>query len=507
MTKGYGDVPKARVWKLIEVLLDYVDVDGDVDKNNKPDCLRFNQYWKDNLTLEIHTTYEDLAILLYGRAWLEKPPKYKKNDKKELSECVAYYLMTFLKRAKRHLYGKGVKELHITLELWSKEKTKNKEEFEKAWEEARAKRGLSQSPIEQQGDENHLIERENEDIKFLEIYVERPPIEDECYTEIQKHGALIRIKSPQHMGKTLLINKTLDHVEKTLGSDGKRLYQIVEFNFDDSSVFQEYESFLKWFCLCISDKLKIQQKITNSWQESLGLHRNVTNYFEDTLLPKIQSNLVLVIDDFEILFEYTSIFKEFCYLIHSWHKKAVRTLIWRKLRIILVHSTQTYPKLDINRSPFNNVIKALTLRGFTQNEVEYLVRSYQLEQRLNNQDLDSLTKLVNGNPYLIQEALAYLKYQDNGIGIQHLLDTASTEEGIFSDHLRQQLESLEENSSLQQSYEKVIRSDKPVKIDSSKLRFQLHSLGLIKFSGNNCLSSCDLYRNYFLDILVNNNQL
>ncbi|NEO49996.1 MAG: hypothetical protein F6K55_40285, partial [Moorea sp. SIO4A3] len=37
-----------------------------------------------------------------------------------------------------------------------------------------------------------------------EIYIERPPVEARCYQEIVKPGALIRIKAPKRMGKTLL---------------------------------------------------------------------------------------------------------------------------------------------------------------------------------------------------------------------------------------------------------------------------------------------------------------
>ncbi len=42
------------------------------------------------------------------------------------------------------------------------------------------------------------------------LYIERPPIEEKCYKEIVKPWALIRIKSPQKMGKTLLLEKLLN---------------------------------------------------------------------------------------------------------------------------------------------------------------------------------------------------------------------------------------------------------------------------------------------------------
>ncbi|MEH1887670.1 AAA-like domain-containing protein [Nostoc sp.] len=43
------------------------------------------------------------------------------------------------------------------------------------------------------------------------IYIERPPIEDKSYKAIVQPGTLIRLKAPQRMGKTLLLEKTLDY--------------------------------------------------------------------------------------------------------------------------------------------------------------------------------------------------------------------------------------------------------------------------------------------------------
>lgn len=46
------------------------------------------------------------------------------------------------------------------------------------------------------------------------IYIERPPIEENCYQAILQAGALIRIKAPQRMGKTLLLEKLLDYARQ-----------------------------------------------------------------------------------------------------------------------------------------------------------------------------------------------------------------------------------------------------------------------------------------------------
>ena len=43
------------------------------------------------------------------------------------------------------------------------------------------------------------------------FYIERPPIESDCYNEIEEPGALIRIKALRQMGKTSLTNRILAH--------------------------------------------------------------------------------------------------------------------------------------------------------------------------------------------------------------------------------------------------------------------------------------------------------
>ena len=46
-----------------------------------------------------------------------------------------------------------------------------------------------------------------------DYYVQRPPIEKRCYEAIEQQGALIRIKAPKQMGKTLLMTKILQHAK------------------------------------------------------------------------------------------------------------------------------------------------------------------------------------------------------------------------------------------------------------------------------------------------------
>ncbi len=108
-------------------------------------------------------------------------------------------------------------------------------------------------------------------------------------------------------------------------------------------------------------------------------------------------------------------------------------------------------------------------------------------------------ELIGGHPYLLQQAFVNLKSQQ--INLEQLFALAPTEEGIFSDYLRQLLWHLQHNSSLEVEYKKVVKAKAPVRLDS-EVAFKLHSLGLVKLSGNDCVPSCDLYRQYFSERLL-----
>ncbi len=197
------------------------------------------------------------------------------------------------------------------------------------------------------------------------------------------------------------------------------------------------------------------------------------------------------------MFAYPEIFPQFCLLLRGWYEAAKQGdkigNLWKKLRLVVVHSTEAYPSLDINHSPFNVGI-AIEIPEFNLQQVESLAKQYELAGKLGQHDLIELMKLVGGHPDLIQQAVTHLKNPQ--ASMKELLQLAPTEQGIFSDHLRQQLWHLQHNSLLELGYKNVVMANAPVRLDT-EVAFKLHSLGLVKLSGNDCIASCELYRQYF----------
>ena len=84
--------------------------------------------------------------------------------------------------------------------------------------------------------------------------------------------------------------------------------------------------------------------------------------------------------------------------------------------------------------------------------------------------------------------------------LEDLCTTASTEAGIYGDHLRCHLWHLIQHPDLAAAYRVVLTTPSPVRLDSERA-FKLHSLGLVHFRGNGVVPSFDLYRHYFGDRL------
>jgi AAA-like domain len=149
------------------------------------------------------------------------------------------------------------------------------------------------------------------------IYIERPPIEDKCYKAIVQPGTLIRLKAPQRMGKTLLLEKTLDYARHQGYQTAKLDLQLA-----DIDILANLKTFLQWLCVDVADSLEQEPQLDKHWQEVFGLNKNCTRYFQKYLLSLTDTPLVLAIDNFERLFEYPEIFPQFCLLLRGWYETA-----------------------------------------------------------------------------------------------------------------------------------------------------------------------------------------
>ncbi len=344
---------------------------------------------------------------------------------------------------------------------------------------------------------SEIIEKDNQNPVKSVCYVERQSmdkqkyIESLCYEEIQKPGALARIKAPEQMGKTWLL-------EKVLGFAREQKYETVKLDFRlaDNTIFSDYDTFLQWICLHVGEGLDQEENLDKYWKKMYGSNKNCTRYFQNYLLSNINNPLILGLDNVDLVFEQPNIFNDFCKLIRFWYDQAKSTdhigEIWKKIRFVIVHSTEVYRGMDINSSPLAGVGLTVEPPEFKPEQVLFLVQRYELDYHTSN--IEKLMELVGGNPALIRTVLDSAKQQN--LSLEELLKLAATESGVFRDHLGRHLHNLRQYPELASAFLLCVNSQSPVDIDS-QLAFKLHRMGLVKLQENCVIPSCNLYRQYF----------
>jgi AAA-like domain len=327
-------------------------------------------------------------------------------------------------------------------------------------------------------------------------YVDRAPSESECYQEVLKPGSLIRIKAPQEMGKTWLMENILSYARQ----QGYRT-QAFSFELCDSTIFTDLTKFSQWFCASVAQTLGLPNHLADYWFDIFGCNYNSTLYFESYLLSAITAPLVLALDKVDLVFEHTAIANDFCALLRGWNQRATQGddtgAVWKKLRLIVVHSTEVYGALDINHSPLGGVGLVIKLSEFSHAQVQELTQKYHLNW--SDAEVKKLMSSVGGHPYLIQQALTQVIR--NRLTLEQLLETSATESSMYSDHLRRHLIHLQQQPALATAFKKVIAEDNAAQLDSIPA-FKLESMGLVHLKGNNVIPRCELYRQYFRDRLL-----
>lgn len=324
------------------------------------------------------------------------------------------------------------------------------------------------------------------------FYIERPGLDSLCHETIVKPGALVRIKAPKLMGKTSLMTRILARA-----ADRKYQTVYVDLSSVDRGIFADLDKFLRWLCCKVGRQLKLENTLNDYWDtEILGSNDNCTAYFEEYLLAKIDCPVVLGLDEVDRVFPYTEVIEDFLGMLRSWHEKGKISAIWKQLRLVMAHSTEVYTPLDMNQSPFNAGVP-VELLEFNKKQVQHLAHLHHLNW--NDTQLEALMNMVEGHPYLVR--LSMYQASCGKVTLEQLLQKASTEAGIYSNHLRRLLEVLQQAPELAFALKEVVSSPEPIELDSMQI-YKLHSMGLVQRQDNHVLPRCNLYREYFQRVLA-----
>ncbi|MGL5058993.1 MAG: AAA-like domain-containing protein [Microcoleus sp.] len=320
-----------------------------------------------------------------------------------------------------------------------------------------------------------------------EFYVERSKMESDCYQQILEPGSMIRIKAPKLMGKTSLLNRIVEH---TKIND----YRLVRLDFRDAetAIFNDINTFFQWFCLNISQQLKLESNIDKYLLASGGILVNCKNYLQTEVLEAINCPLVLALEEIDCVFCYEEISKNFLSMLRSWFEETTKTDIWENLRMVLLYSTNVYVELPHNQSPFN-VGFEVELKEFIDQNILDLARRHQLYWR--SDEVATLMAMIGGYPYLVRRALYHL--HDSNLSLAEILENAATDVGIYRQHLQSHWANLQNYVELKAALKQVVLADSSVKLEQM-LEFKLLSTGLVKKNQHGAITpSCRLYRDYF----------
>ncbi len=321
------------------------------------------------------------------------------------------------------------------------------------------------------------------------LYIDRPPLEEQACAEISRPGSLIRIEAPRQMGKTSLTYRILSH-----GSEIGLIPIRLSLQRADRSTLANLNRFLRWFCLNVSQQLSLQPRLDDYWNDEVGHKVSCTLYFQDYVLRQFDTPIVLALDEVNRIFDSPNLAHDFLSLLRSWHEEAAESGIWQKLRLVVVHRTEVHIPLQENQSPFN-VGLLLHPPEFTLEQTADLAQRHSLKDAgIAQLALESLHTLVGGHPYLVQ--LSFYWLQRRLVSLNQLLAEAPTQSGIYSDFLHRYGRLLQHYPELGVAFRQVVRSADGVELEAT-IAHRLKGMGLVKLNGNRAIPRCEIYRLYF----------
>ena len=237
------------------------------------------------------------------------------------------------------------------------------------------------------------------------FYLKRSPIEMICCEEILKPGSLIRIKGAKWMGKTSLVNRILEQ-----GNLPAQRTVYLDFDTIEREIIRDINKLLIWLSTTISHQLNIENQLQNYWNKSISsCNDDCTAYFEDYILTRVESDIILALDNIDCLFYCQKVAETFLKLLCNWHEQAKSNHYWSRLKLIITQSTKVSIPFNADRF-FSNTATSVLLEEFDFQQVKILASFYQLDW--NEREISQLMNEVGGNPYLVRLAMYQTKIKN-----------------------------------------------------------------------------------------------
>ncbi len=318
-----------------------------------------------------------------------------------------------------------------------------------------------------------------------DFYIPRSPQQEQCFKAIAMPHALLRLKSPDRMGKSSLLVRVLEEARRL---DSRTTW--LDLQKCDRKFFENMDRFLQWFCAVIGRDLGVKAKPTDDWDEMFGANSNCEEFFERYLLNNDDDRpLVIAIENLDRIFLHEAIEVDFCGLLRGWHEQGKHDKRWGKLRLVLAYSMESFTTKDINQSPFN-VGTPIDLDEFTIAQVQELAAMH----GFSSTQIEPISELIGGHPYLVR--LAFYNLASGANSLEQFIQTAATEVGLFGKHLTTRLAKVEKDAHLTEVLRSLVNSPQPIRFDLATTA-KLDGMGLILRTETGVKIRNELYRRYF----------
>ena len=304
------------------------------------------------------------------------------------------------------------------------------------------------------------------------------------------HGTTTTIRAPRQSGKSSLLVRGIAQARQ---QRSKVVY--LDLQPVEPQALATLDGFLQHFATHLVTQLRLDPaEVAKAWRGGLGAPDKTTYLLEDYVLPSIDTQIVLALDEVDRLLA-TPFHDTFFGLLRFWHNSRALNELWEKLDLVLVISTEPHLLIkDVTQSPFN-VGQKIRLDDFTEVQVQELNRRFRLP--LAEALLPDFVTFLGGHPFLTHKALYTLVTEDIAWS---QLKAALGEGGYsFGDHLRRYLWHLRDQPELRDGLKRILRHGD---CQDETVFYRLHQAGLIKGSSRQaCTLRCGLYAEYLKDKL------
>ncbi len=321
------------------------------------------------------------------------------------------------------------------------------------------------------------------------FYINRQA-DDNLQQEIQHPGRTITLTGPRQVGKTSMLVRAAQAAVQA--QQAKIVY--IDLQTISQETLKAQDTFFQELAYVFFDELDLNSDIVEStWESRLSSGRKLTKLIERDVLPNIEAPVILVLDEVDRLL-LTDYHADFFGLLRSWHNLRSRRAVWERFGLLMAISTEPYLLInDLQQSPFN-VGMMLYLQDFNATQISELNALYEAPVKEN--ELQSLLHLLAGHPYLTRIGL-YTMVKDQ-LSFAQLKDIAVREQSPFIAHLRYQQQMLLSDPELQEGLVRVMKNKQ---CQNDMVQYRLLKAGLIKSDGHEVICRCDLYHQYFAQVL------